>query len=709
MARRQHHNSISLFPFLAVLVCAMGSLILLLLVMTRKIRHDQQENEAAAVVMATEAIALSDRSAEIADLEQQIATVKASLSAKQSQSAAIESSIKDRQAQIETLQQELSSLQLQLQSTNAKPEAGVSESLKEARELKAKEAALLRKLEESEKRLFEKQQLLTKVTESSSKAELTLQEKQSDLISLRARVEEAKEKAAHVSGTSTLLEFSNSTGTVRTPIVIDVSEKGFEILPNGIVITPADMEGFPVRDNPLLSAILTAHRHRSQNAVVDEPYVLLLIRPDGSLPFYGAQRVLAESNIHYGYELLEPDQQIVAGELDASETPAVQTAISDALKRRENLYAKLMAIAQQKSELSGSTGTASGSPSERRLAVRPDGRVTMDEGPSRRPLDGRFYAGGVAPPPSLLQNRPIGGYRGQTSDSMESLSAADAEKLADEFAARYAKQQSLQSAEPKSTAGGGASGSFAQNGTGSSRPPGEQKSAQSLFGGTSGLQSTALSKMPTDSNPPTGSSRPQTESSMLAGTTASNASRSESQPPEFESFASSLASPSSSKKSSEGSSIPVTPAESLLASGGSEGLSTSGSPDLSRVDPDLLARLNAGKKKSGSLATPVGITVFLDEHHMTVGQQPAMEVNSDTLDTAFFTLLSGINTEMEDARRKPDEPLMPIVKFVVSPGGERWRIPLARSLKRTGVHFATVYDLTPYMMTQDETGRASIP
>ena len=39
MARRQHHNSISLFPFLAVLVCAMGSLILLLLVMTQALGH----------------------------------------------------------------------------------------------------------------------------------------------------------------------------------------------------------------------------------------------------------------------------------------------------------------------------------------------------------------------------------------------------------------------------------------------------------------------------------------------------------------------------------------------------------------------------------------------------------------------------------------------------------------------------------------------
>ena len=38
---RRNTNNVSLFPFLAVLVCAMGALILLLLVTTRRIRSDQ--------------------------------------------------------------------------------------------------------------------------------------------------------------------------------------------------------------------------------------------------------------------------------------------------------------------------------------------------------------------------------------------------------------------------------------------------------------------------------------------------------------------------------------------------------------------------------------------------------------------------------------------------------------------------------------------
>jgi hypothetical protein len=40
MSTRRVGNSVSLFPFLAVLVCAMGALIFLLLVVTRQIRAE---------------------------------------------------------------------------------------------------------------------------------------------------------------------------------------------------------------------------------------------------------------------------------------------------------------------------------------------------------------------------------------------------------------------------------------------------------------------------------------------------------------------------------------------------------------------------------------------------------------------------------------------------------------------------------------------
>lgn len=662
MARRHHNNSISLFPFLAVLVCAMGSLILLLLVMTRKMRQDQYVEQTAVVESAASEVD-AELAARIAALEKQISSAELNLNSLQANAQAHRSSVDESQVRITDLETELAQLQEKLKGTDADA-VPVAESMAESRKLKAEEVALLRQLKDTEKRLLSKQQQLANAQDASNEASVALQEKHSDLLKLRDQVDEARSSLAKVSGTSTLLEFSNPTGTERTPIVVDVSGKGFEIYPNGIQITQADMEGFPVRDNPFLAAILTIHQHRSKGSVTGAPYVLLLVRPDGALPFYGAQRILMESNIHYGYELLEAKELIVSGAPDSTEVPLVKTSIDEALRRRENLYAKLMAIAQQKSGTSGPAGDPANGKGERRLTVRPDGRVLMEESARQRPVDGRFYAGGVAPPQSHFQKRPVGGYGGQNADQM---TAADAEKLADEFAERYAKQYESARAlakttvaeeEPKTAEKPVSATTESEE---SLRSPEERRFAETLFANDGSITSSLAQKQ---------------KKSDLA-------------------------------KSATTKSDPLSPQESLLTSSGSgDDQPATGIPDLSRVDPDLLKRLNSGKQPLGSEMTPIGITVFVDEHHMTVDQQTAVEITPDTLDDAFVSLLTGINAEVEDRKKKPDEPVMPIVKFIVSPGGEKWRIPLAHSLKRTGIRSATVYELTPYMTTTDETGRA---
>jgi len=710
MSRRQHHNSISLFPFLAVLVCAMGALILLLLVMTRKIRHDQQM--LAATVDAEIVAASIDRSGEIRALQNQIDAAEQNVTQLKAELARQQQIVADQRSQLLTAQQELTQLKAQI-SSPADDSTDVAELLREIRQLKAEEAALLKELTEAEKRLFDKQQLLARAEEDAANARLKLRQQHSALVSLRAQVQQAKEKAVATDGTSTLLEFSNATGTTRTPIVIDVTSKGFELLPDEVLIGPADMDGFPVRDNPLLSVILTAHRHRSRGSVTSEPYVLLVVRPDGALPFYHAQRILTEAKVHYGFELVEQDLELKAGDPDPAELPLIQSAMTEAFQRRENLYAKLMAIMEQhRGEQSGGGG-ASGQAGPRRMAVRPDGRVVEESDRSAGILPGQFYAGGVAPPSSHYRKRASALTQSGDTDR---LTPAEASHLAEQFAAQYAKQQEAarlaqaQPAESGSVASGeiaspnpsrhlaaNSSGTQNESGTPSGfRSMAEQRFADTLFGGDGSMQSARVADTNSAATPSAGSGP--------ADTTA---------------VTSSLASSGSSR-----SGQPSTVIDEWLAAGSQEPSGTAGAsgvpgdvdpdaasgmmPDLSRVDPDLLRRLPSAKKQSSSLSTPIGITVFLDAHHMTIGQQQTMPMNSDRLNEAFARLLTGINTEVEDVRRSPEEPVMPIVKFVVSPGGEKWRIPLAQGLKSTGIHSAEVLELTPYITTADETGRAAL-
>lgn len=672
----------------------MGALILLLLVMTRKIRQDQHDTLDTVRVAKQD---LEQNQRELDSLQAEAFRLSTAVAARQSDSALLQQTLNDLNRQISNVQAEISFLE---SSVSVIPESGedspadaVLRSMKEIRLLKVRETTLLRQLTETEKRMLLCQQQLDDLRKSGEDATLILRRKNSELIALRKQTEAAESANRLSSGTKTLLEFSNATGTVRTPIVVDVTDGGFVFLPSGMKISPADMEGFPVRDNPFLSAVLAAHRHRSGDSVVSEPYVLLLVRPSGTVAFYGAQRILVEARIHYGYELLDPERVIVAGQFEEAEKDLIQESVREALRRRENLYARLMAMAQQNSGSPGAAGggSDSGGTPERRMVVRPDGRVLIDEGSRRRPLDGRFYAGGVAPPRSHFDNRPAGGYRGVDPDRM---TVADAERLAEDFARQYASQQS---------SGRSSEQLPSKSGTGPEETFNDLMRPESVSGGTNADQDfqSADDVIATSRHSAANSERPQ---SLLS------ASAPERQAEKL------FETPSPSSELTRNAVMPGVPAHGRsgtrnASSMGIPVLDTLPSPgltDTSRIDPDLLNQIRPANPSSGSLAVPVGITVFLDEHHMTVAQQETVSVDAERLDQTLVVLLNGIRAEVDDVKRRPGEPVMPIVRFVVSPGGEKWRISLAGALKQIGIRSATIYELTPYVITSDEAGRARV-
>ena len=766
MARRQHQNSVSLFPFLAVLVCAMGSLILLLLVMTRKIRHDQMaEPDGQAAVVSIAADVAATRQRELVSLEADVNSLQASLRTLRERVQALENEVLQHRNALAAKQAELSGLRAELKTAETAAGADPQGLEQELKTLREQETRLLTELSETERALLEKRDQLARAEDAAKEAEILLYEKSSALVTLRAQVKKAEDAALASTGTETLLEFSNSTGSSRTPIVIDVTARGFEVLPNGVGITMADMESFPVRDNPLLSAILSTHRHRSGRSVTDEPYVLLLVRPGGSLPFYGAQRILTEAGIHYGYELLLPERTVVAGEPDLTEPPVVRVAMQEAFRRRENLYAKLFAITQQERERlgSGTSGeTSEDHPQNRKLSIRPDGRVIEETPKARRRLEGRFYAGGVAPPSSFFENRAESHAAGAPRGRMN---GADAERLAEEFAERYARQREIAEATEIAGRSPGTSRPDARQPGQKSGDPGvsvatenlpapvirsdaEKRFADAMFGGDGTLQgsrligrrSDAFSASPasgagTKVGSATGSASPSATFDQLLSESpsASSTSRpaagpgSKTTPPGAENTSGLPAIPAvtASKSATSETDAPPwyhssRPSESPqdagsripgVGKGGRGDAATGsgkGSKDYSQVDRDTMQRLGTAARGGSSLAIPVGIVVFLDDQHVTVAQQPAVRIGDEQKDFVEAELLRGINSELVDARKSPADELMPIVRFVVSPGGEKWRVPLAASLRRSGIHSVTLYDVTPYMLPQDDTGYAHL-
>ncbi|MBL8818991.1 MAG: hypothetical protein JNL58_23380 [Planctomyces sp.] len=787
MARKRNSTTISLFPFLAVLMCTMGALILLLLVTTRKIRNDQQKQvpifvESPAVIVPSQPPepVVINRDEEIAKLNEVIARLQGEIDADSAKLAVLRSDVEAKQGTLTATTIELSNLESEIKVLeDRKASLTVAPVLKEATDLTQQHETLLVKLSEATERLIRKQQELATTTDQIAARAIELKQRQSALIALRRQVAAAENAPA--TGTKTLVEFSNPTGTTRTPIVIDVSDAGYEFLPTGVRITSRDMQGFPVNDNPLLSGVLTLHRQRSGGSVVSEPYVLLLVRPDGCLPFYGAQKILSEAKIHFGYELLTPDRQIDVGQPDQEEIRVVRQSLLESLNRRQSLYAVLhrKAIEEMDAKLAEQNGEDG---SSKRLTVRADGRLeSSEELDGRRPMEGRFFAGGVVPP----RNKP-------SSRDYQEMAKAIAQRRAQEIAALEKQvtdpsqaglpQSGFEQFEnPEQQTGIGQSPGFGDprgneqfSGAGSAGGQ-DAGNGNSEFGfaGNSPLPLAGITQRPrgigssdgTVSGQSRGSSTQPGEPSEFDPSSGASAGSDEWTPPQFaqpERTAAGGSSPnwlspssSSADRSPSGEPSPVlTPAEAALMSGPTSGQRTgqssllgqgsaaaqgasggqggpdsgagggpsSGFPgadepnrpaggqrDLSMLDPDLRKLLDAKRRNSQDDSTPVGITVFLDEQHLTIGQNEAVFLSPETSNEALATLLTGISEEVALSRRKPREPLLPIVKFVVSPGGEKWRIQFAKELRSVGIPSAQVYQLEPYIVPLDDTGRATIP
>ena len=707
MTRRRPQISISLFPFLAVLVCAMGALILLLLVMTRRIRHEQDVVDAPPAFTVLPTVEYPDRSLEIAALETQRDAVNKDVLALKQQVHQLDLGCVQQQAVVAELQQQVTEIEGRLNAAEASPdESSIVDLHKRISNLRSQQSVLQQRLDEQEKRLLAKQLKLKAATEATTTTEAKLRAVNSSLLALRTQVHDAEQTTAS-DGTETIVEFTNTVGTTRTPIIVEVTQQGYRIQPTGIVIESKDMEGFPVSDTPLMAAILAVHRERAKSSVTSQPYVLLLVRPNGSEAFYPAQGILANERIHFGYELIDADKVIAAGESVPTEIAAADVAMAEAFRRRERIYANLRYIAQsvppQQSE-------APPDPSRRGLTIRSDGTVRSNAAGNRS--NSQNYAGGVAPPPGFYERRAAAlaaeavarEQSRRKSESPESTPTG----FADQFARHYAHtaesggadQHGSRSSQMQPSDGSNSQAKNSTPGTAATTAPTTTAPASPTFGSNERAENMLFSN---DSQP------------VVPKTSSATSNASDGEPPitAEEQFAAMLsAAPTTEPQTSATRHLQL---PSPAATSGSQSLSgepASGVPnnpmlDLSRVDKNLLDRLPSSKKPSKTYATPVGITVFLDESHMTVGQQPAIPVTQDSLNTVLSDLLKNVDTEVTDAKKSPREDVMPVVKFIVSPGGERWRIPLAGSLKHLGIPSATIYELSPHIETTAAPGRAS--
>lgn len=298
--------AMSLFPFIAVLLCTMGALLVLLVMFSRAASEDPlatdepvpgtQTAENAGLDMGQEPV---EQLPDVEELERLRAAVLERV-------ANAESTKREAEEQLRTARLRL---------------AGIEEN---ARELKAeldRHVDVIRGLKESRPSTPDDVEQLGRMLAAEEES-----------------LESIKKSAEGKPAAYAVVPYVGPSGTRRRPLYIECSFDGVFLQPEGVRLTPSDFEGPPGPGNPLASALRAAREYlvtNSQGALAegDQPYPLLLVRPSGVMAYYAARESLSSWGSDFGYQLIDEDWTLAFPPADPALADVEQEAVIEARAR----------------------------------------------------------------------------------------------------------------------------------------------------------------------------------------------------------------------------------------------------------------------------------------------------------------------------------------------------------------------------------------
>lgn len=370
MAKRRSSagNPVTLFPFLAVLLCTMGSLIFLLLATTDRIRREKElvarpgpapaspmlvEPEPEQVppqrvpTVIAEPIPLPPPPEEI--------VAKPSLPVGPTPEERAE-----RERQITELLQDWEGRVRELRQERDRDHRSVEQHRLLA-ESAAKDASELRR---------QLQQIDSQLDASSSNlaegppvAKIRADRKliESQLEALRERLTTAAVRNQQSSSQFSLVAFDPQSGTTRRPIIIECTDEAIIFQPENVRLTPEDLKGFTETYNPILAGAVALIRHWQSQPTTPgeqppEPYVLIVVRPSGTVAYYLAMQYLGTLRNAHGYELVDDSINLGYPTADPAAQTACREAVERALAHRSNVVATLRSAANSATPGTGGAG-----------------------------------------------------------------------------------------------------------------------------------------------------------------------------------------------------------------------------------------------------------------------------------------------------------------------------------------------------------------
>lgn len=288
--RAQSGPTISLFPFLAVLLCTMGSLLVLLVIFSRSAQQADTAAATAAAEAAAEELILARE--ELAWRIEQLEGVKS------------------------RTEEDLARVRMQL--------AGIEENA--------------RALSDEFDALEQTAAALEAGAESEVEGEDSLADLEQRLALAEAELAEARENAADRPPAYAVVPYVGEAGTHRRPLYIECCIDGVFLQPEGIRLGPADFEGPPGPGNPLASGLRAAREYLAQRPGESgepavQPYPLLLVRPSGVMAYYAARESLQSWGSDFGYQFVDEDWELTYPPADPALAEVENRAVAEARRR----------------------------------------------------------------------------------------------------------------------------------------------------------------------------------------------------------------------------------------------------------------------------------------------------------------------------------------------------------------------------------------
>ena len=309
--KRNQQYAVSLFPFLAVLVCTLGVLIVMLVMAVQAADMESQQRHDEVAQQQQQQLKAAQERRGLAEFESEaILSVRGELTDRlkvaKSDRSYLEQQIKDTNRQAEDLLEAIANLRslLKAGSTKASGARSQPDADEKVEGLKSEIAAA----QDSLKRLREEQ-------------------------SFQRQDEFA------------IVPFMGSGGTHRQPIFIECVRDAIVLQPYGIGLNLADFTQPLAIGNMLDSALLTVREYWERHGLADDdskPYPLLVVRPDGAESYGLARRAMKSWDDEFGYELVDDRTKLQFGQPDLQLKSEIETAIETAKRRQQRLARQRM-------------------------------------------------------------------------------------------------------------------------------------------------------------------------------------------------------------------------------------------------------------------------------------------------------------------------------------------------------------------------------